>query len=235
MDYDPDCGALLIKKVGRPVHGSAMSWFDLFLSKCREVGFLSAIQRSMITFSATGFPLPGKLDLGGRKSGARVKYPGYALVFIDPEYHLPRPTIILEVGFTESYSDLLIDMRHWLIKSDEINIVILISVEEDTHAQDEVRRATDFDSRLSAIINLFGNSAGKNRNADYESESASGNDISNPGTHRSLFNDYIRSEDWVGELCVHLEVWERGFYGPQKRGERVVRAKAYHWRKHCIT
>lgn len=81
--------------MGRPVHGSAMSWFDLFLSKCREVGFLSAIQRSLITFSATGFPT-------GRKSEARVKYPDYALVFMDPEYHLPRPTIILEVGFTES-------------------------------------------------------------------------------------------------------------------------------------
>lgn len=92
MDYDPDCGALLIKKMGRPVHGSAMSLFDLFLSKCREVGFLSAIQRSMTTFSAIGF-------LIGRKSEARVKCTDYALVFMDPEYHLPRPTIM---GFTES-------------------------------------------------------------------------------------------------------------------------------------
>lgn len=112
--------------------------------------------------------------------------------------------------------------------------MILISIEEDTHERDKVRRATDFHSRLSAIINLFGNSAGKNRNADDESESTSGDDISNLGTHQLPFNNYIRSEDWVGELCVHLEVWERGFYGPQKRGEQVVRAKAYHWGKHCI-
>ena len=67
-----------------------------------------------------------------------MKYPDYALVFIDPAYHLPRPAIILEVGFTESYLDLLIDMQHWLIKSDEINIMILISVKEDTHTRDEV-------------------------------------------------------------------------------------------------
>ena len=112
--------------------------------------------------------------------------------------------------------------------------MILVSVEEDTRARDEVRRATDFYSRLSAIIDLFGNSAGKSRNADDESEPVSGDDISDPGIHRSLFNDYIRSEDWVAELCVHLEVWERGFYGPQERGERVARAKAYHGGKHCI-
>lgn len=66
----------------------------------------------MITFSATSFPLPSKLHLGGQKFEARVKYPNYILVFINPEYHLPRTMIIIEVGFTESHLEPLIDMQH---------------------------------------------------------------------------------------------------------------------------
>ena len=69
--------------------------------------------------------------------------------------------VILETGFTESTKDLHADMQQWLMKDENVQLVILVKIEQDRKALTSYQRSEKFNHRLCDMVNKFGNEKAK--------------------------------------------------------------------------
>lgn len=135
-----------------------------------------------------------------------------------------KPTVIFEVGVSEPYSDLQSDMYQWLTKSSDVQLVVLVDIKED-HKMRKTRWETpECKQRVNELLRDFGNAEGNAKHGRDESVAEDSPDEdarSNEDLYKSI-KQAIEVDDWVGPIEVHVELWETGDQGPQKRGNRIV-------------
>lgn len=126
--------------------------------------------------------------------------------------------MILETGFTESIDDLHSDMRQWLTKDDNVQLVILVKIDQDRKALTSHQQSEKFNDRLHDLINQFGNEKARNSlGIDVNHPSSSGKDA-----YEGIKNT-IEIDDWLGPVTAFLEAWQRwGKNGYRRRGKKVV-------------
>jgi hypothetical protein len=143
----------------------------------------------------------------------------------------PLPSFVFEVGFTESYSDLVSDAAQWLQKSSgEVRLVILVNIEENVQSRRVKQRSSETRKRIRELITEFGNTKAKDReeidhgDSDVESDSELYKDI----------RSKIVVEDWVGPITATLEVRHLVDNTPELRQPPIV-SPYYHFRYSSLT
>ena len=138
-----------------------------------------------------------------KKPQAWTKFPDAAIVFRDQKFD-PLPSVVFEVGFTESYNDLVGDTTQWLQRSGgEVRLVVLVNIKEDIQTRrarqisDEVRR------RVRELIKTFGTAKAKDREGIDHDDS----DVESDAEIYCNIQSAVVVEDWVGPITATLEVW----------------------------
>ncbi|KAE8377304.1 hypothetical protein BDV26DRAFT_281932 [Aspergillus bertholletiae] len=167
--------------------------------------------------------LNGKIKSNSTKCQALNKSPDQAFVFLDPQTYRRYPTVIFEAGFSETYEDLIIDMKRWLLFScGRVQLVILVDINEDKKPLLKQQRSCSFKHRAAKILKDFGNELGKSKHGDILSCICQGDKVSDTSSALSPELDYeiddiIQAEDWVGPITVDLEFWILKGSQPHKR------------------
>lgn len=240
--YYPDKSQLHIIPMGCPLHAAFVDGLvKCFLRKFRDSSFPESLANRLIVS-------PGNESLLGpdrhqpveypteKKDAASVKSPDIAIKYENQDGELDF-TIVVEVGFSESYEDLQSDAEQWLTKQRAaVNLVILVKIDEDKGILKNTRKTLESQIRLEELIMRFGNDKAKSHYAKPAYQS-SNND--SDATMTEPTSDEVRSEvksrlvidDWVGPLSAYLEFWELKDNKAQRRGERfpiLPRSKPIH-------
>lgn len=250
-NYFLDDSRLQIVPMGCPVHEAFFSAFgftlaEYFMSGSASIGcFIKQIRLTgtspeQIAGCSTSLTTP-------KKAPARSKRPNLGLSYVTGRGDDKRATVIFEIGFSESYDDLVNDAYQWLTthKSD-VNLVIIIDIKEDRSAL----QADQCKERIRQLAVNFGNEKGRMRHniEGPDSDDMGDNDhsdntlpdattdvvmqevenddqsMSDTGTE-DLFDDLEKTmnvNDWVGPLTASLEFWELKDGKPHRRGKSFV-------------
>jgi hypothetical protein len=142
-------------------------------------------------------------------------------------------TVAVEVGFIESYRDLVSHAEQLLVKRrGEVNLVILVNVKEDKAMLRDAQKTREFRVRLQNLVAAFGNDEAKlvhsiddddgdsgdsgDCDSDIEMSELSSEDL------KYAIEDRLNVDDWVGPLSADLEFWELKNGICQRRGQRFV-------------
>ncbi|KAF8432175.1 hypothetical protein BGX38DRAFT_1226622 [Terfezia claveryi] len=113
------------------------------------------------------------------------------------------PKIVVEVGLSESYTDLLTDARHWLEQtSDSVQIVFLVKIYENPHDFQQHRHEAQLPTTTSGLA-----------------DQAEFSDKFSGGSYKEQENYFRSSEElcnkYAGNLSGFVEVWR---YSHQEGG-----------------
>lgn len=234
--YDLDRGAMHIRTPAALCNAFSYYMADL-LDDCYFNGIFTREEKKLIKLMQVShiiFPAQISRGLLGTlsnqslsKKEAWFKIPDGMVERFDPSSCQYIPVIAVEVGFSQQYNDLLLDMEQWLCKSNTVNTVILVDIKEL-----EKPRPWKFEGeaheRIKLLLGKYGNAKGKEMNnvddiPDKEDDDDEG-DQSSPDMYDSIRREVRKhTDDWVGELKVTVEVWERGV---KLRG-KLVRIKSH--------
>jgi hypothetical protein len=223
--YDRETHILKVYSMSRPVHSAIFPCLDIFLRTAGKTGFMTEEEGEYIHLSIDSERLAGKLhdpELNTKKLHAWTKFPDAAITFGAIGSAL-LPSVIVEVGFTESYADLRSDALQWLTKSQgRVRLVVLVDIKEDIQSLMARNKSDKTRDRVKALTKRFGNAKAKNRDGiDYSSDETSDDEM-----YENL-RSAIEVEDWVGAIQVKLELWHMANGDPQQRGEQIVRSRFY--------
>ncbi|GAM34881.1 hypothetical protein TCE0_015r02757 [Talaromyces pinophilus] len=230
--YFPDDCRLQIVPMGSPVHSSfclALSYSllhnikaDFFLERLQKRLNIGTIQTSMDDFDDDQ---PAQRP-AQKKAPAVRKNPDSAIIYRSLRGG-QSITVIVEVGFSESYQDLLRDAEQWLLKGNEdVNLVILVDIKEDRVILKKTTSALDSRTRLKKLVAAFGNDEAKrrhNNNGDNDTnDDVSGPTVTklSPKDWKSAVESQLNIDDWVGPLSAFLEFWELKNGRCEIRGQR---------------
>lgn len=130
------------------------------------------------------------------------------------------PSLVCEVGFTESYIDLLEDARQWLEKSDgKVRLVMIVKLEEE-------QKSTII---KSGAINPIkeGDNARQMPEDDEDYEERENQAAEEFGSDPASYEDLrisCKTDDWVGPINGFLELWryDRVSGKMKQDGNRIV-------------
>jgi hypothetical protein len=143
---------------------------------------------------------------GGQYSGSN-KTPDLAVNFEDANGSI-EPKFVLEVGFSETYDDLVQDARMWLEGRNDVSVFVLASLEETPKYRCPVRGLNDEDSEQLGFPG-----ATELKTFDFSLEGEYG-----PATYKGFI--------WVGQIsAAFMEIWKKDpMTGLATRnGSRIVR------------
>jgi hypothetical protein len=167
-----------------PVHESIASTFAEGFYAAKAT--LPAPLRTRIT-AVTNEEFSG---FGGQYSGSN-KTPDLAIKFKNAKGDL-EPKFVLEVGFSETYDDLVRDARMWLEGRNDVSIFVLAKFEETPKYRCPVRHLDDKDFeqlRFPETTEL--------RTSDFNLDDEHG-----PATYKGSM--------WVGRIsAASIEIWKR--------------------------
>ncbi|KAA8892623.1 hypothetical protein FN846DRAFT_915090 [Sphaerosporella brunnea] len=115
------------------------------------------------------------------------------------------PRVVCEIGFSESYDDLVDDAYQWLMKAPDVQLVILVKAEEDSKtlaARQKSRRG-----EIERLVWQFGNRLARSKLKMHpglrEQRKAEDSD-SDTALYRTIA-DHISYSDWIGPLTAYLQ------------------------------
>lgn len=114
--------------------------------------------------------------------------------------------LVLEVGFSQSWADLIRIATRWLEKTGEVRLVLIAKLTEKPTYSNPIRNMTNKELQPLELKSAF-----EIRDGDFELEGEQG-----PVTFRGL--------QWVGSISeCYIETWGKDSFGTAiKLGERVV-------------
>ncbi|KAL4780703.1 hypothetical protein BJX76DRAFT_360616 [Aspergillus varians] len=211
--YDAEHGILKVFAMARPIHDAILPLLARFSAKVpsltgkEDCTTLWTSEQEMFKTSAEG-------DMK-----IWSKYPDGLLMFSENLDADMIPRVAVEVGFAESYADLINDMHQWLqMAQPPAKIAIIIKIEEDTRTLRNNRRSEISQTNRQRLLLEYGDEEALNKH-DVELEGQPRGLVS-PGFISALKSD-IAVADWVGPLSVFLEVWEMGENEPMLREPRI--------------
>jgi hypothetical protein len=162
---------LIVVGMARPLHDSVIRFASQFLTGSILNNFLTFQESEMIQLSTGQQILAGKVGDTKKKAEAWTKFPDASYIFQHPDpTTYDTPTVIFEVGFTESYEDLLSDMRQWITKSQgSVQLVILVNIKEDVKQLKNRKKLRQRISRVRSLLHDYGNAKGIAMHQDTES------------------------------------------------------------------
>lgn len=202
------------------VHDVIAPFVHYSIKKWLESGFLTPEEWSYIQF----MPPSNKKHQGwvSRKSRKRLSWKkesdcgvGFGL---PPDRIITR--VVIEVGFSEPYEDLVDDIRGWLQRSSKLSIAILINIKEDSRALNSLQASEGFYDRASTLLSRYGNSLGQEENGIDMQEPFDDNE-----SDESMYDNIdanIIDTDWVGPLSASVEIWSRTTDGSPNRREGPI-------------
>ncbi|KAF3400427.1 hypothetical protein DPV78_005855 [Talaromyces pinophilus] len=116
-------------------------------------------------------------------------------------------TVVVQVGFSETYQELLSDARQWLGGRYGANLVVIVDVKEDESALLDVRNSRESRDRLRELVGMI--TAFRNDEGARDSDEL-----------RDEIESKLNVDDWIGPLTVLLEKWELKDQVFQRRGPR---------------
>ena len=162
--------------------------------------------------------LAGTIENAGKKRQAWHKIPDCCFAFEDPATGDVLPTVVFEAAFSEKYDDLLGDMRQWLCKTNDVQVVVVVNIEEDHNDKKAHWETEGCKDRVKDLQRRFGNGRSRAKHAPEDS----GDDVESDDDMYKEIRTTLKVEDWVGRLKATIELWERGAQGPKKRGSTTV-------------
>ena len=153
--YDPFRSYLQIK-IPSPLHDAFFFFFfffffsrylSTFLDACEDAHVFSRDQKRAIKVTQTGQTLAGSLKKESAKKEAWNKYPGGLFERRCGQEYIP--VVVVEVGFSQNHRDLLVDMQQWLHKTNSVNAVILLDIDE-VNKPNPKRPQADAEARLQS-------------------------------------------------------------------------------------
>lgn len=153
--------------------------------------------------------------VGGQRVGAfsgayegSKKEPDVLFKYRQQDHHVSY-TAVVEVGLSETYEELMEDVKMWIEGTHDLRTVILIKVEEDPRYQSPTSKLDD--DEIMALVFPH---------------------------HRDLDPSMVVLEDpndsfgplqlndltWVGKMCIFLEIWKRNetTSDAKQQGPRMV-------------
>lgn len=119
-----------------------------------------------VTINSGSVDLYGKLE-GHSQPQEYEKIPDQAYVLTDPQTNMRFRTVIFEAAFSETYDDLIRDMRQWLLHSDgQVQLVVLANIKEDKEALAMQQKSDAFRDRAARLLETFGNCLERTKHAD---------------------------------------------------------------------
>jgi hypothetical protein len=220
--YDLDSSTLKVMSAGNPIH-SALSFsfadmWQIYSAECLYPnGLISLLLPAVRQEMMQRDPVDQTVQ---KKTPGYNKTPDLAIYFKKPRERLL--TVVFEVGFAETYADLLGDAKQWLVrKSDEVNIAVIIDIKEDKQALLKVEMTPESQERLRRLVTEFGNEEARLRDGiDSQPDVDSDNEM-----YRDI-KSIINVDDWVGSLSASLQIWELNGQTPQQRGPTYVCLKS---------
>ncbi|PKX98636.1 uncharacterized protein P174DRAFT_416361 [Aspergillus novofumigatus IBT 16806] len=217
VEYDPDYEVLKVKAMPSPLHNALSECMALSLAKA-NVTVLTPDEIMRILILAKNRHLSRSPTLSpGKKPVAWIKEPDFTICFKELG-HKAVIRVVFEIGFTESYSDLLRDASQWLLRSGgEVKLAIIIKIDEDKRQLHCRQRTEEFTSGLSDLISKYG---------DAESRHCHNIEAKGPVLESSYhlyeaIQSEITASDWVGQISAYLEMWEMNGGRPALRGSRI--------------
>src|SRR5438046_1651411 len=144
--------------MARPVHDSVSRLVDDFLVEAVVTGFITPKERKYISNSNTSVRLARSGFRGNqntKKLQAWTKFPDAVILFGDPDSK-PLPSVVFEVGFTESYTDLVSNAAQWLEKSGgKVRLVVLVNIKEDVQSRRARQRSEEAQRRTRELVTQF--------------------------------------------------------------------------------
>lgn len=226
--YDPDREAVHLKMPSRVRESFNKYLGNKFLDKCVDDELISRVEKSDIYYSQSPVRLPGTISkMSIYKREAWNKFPDGLFEVLDKRLKKFFPKIAVEVGVTQPYEDLLLDVEQWLRKSQSINAVILVNITESNKPNPETLNGPARD-RIRTLIEKFGTGEcrdvhGHEFDTPDDDRSDDGNTtISFPGYYDEI-EERVHAEDWVGYLIMTIEIWTKAGDSLVLRKRVVVR------------
>ncbi|KAE8168366.1 hypothetical protein BDV40DRAFT_251885 [Aspergillus tamarii] len=220
-EYDPEYEILKVKAMGSPLHAALNSCiFRSFITAHRTT--LTADEAKCIVINPLPVLLSRPLNPGeklGEKPAAWTKQPDNLIYFNDIEAEEQFLQIVVEIGFSESYHDLVRDASQWLLRSGgETKVVIIAKIDEDKRQRAIHQKTEQFTCTRDMLVTKYGDAMSQEA---YDVEkTADGIQDSSPALYKAVKSEVIAS-DWVGQISVYLEVWELRDGYPALRGPRI--------------
>jgi len=200
--YDLSTSVLHICPMPTPIHNIIIDFIFHQLNEWVKRGFLTPDIYEHIRFMSPPTKLPKSRYTAQRISWR--KDPDCTLGFgILGSKTIPR--VVIEVGFSQPYDDLVNDVTEWLDRDRRIGAAIFINIDEDTQILRNIQASEGFHSRTQALLDKYGNAAGRNKHG----LSVSDSDCESGQTLYDSIDAEIVETDWVGPLEASLEVWGR--------------------------
>lgn len=117
---------------------------------------------------------------------------------------MPINRVVIEVGFSEAYEDLVDDVCGWLQRSSKLSITILINIKEDLRTLHSTQSSEDFGAQASMLLDRWGNSLGHDVYVEEPFE-----DKESTESMYDSIDASIVDTDWVGPLSASVEIWSR--------------------------
>lgn len=166
---------------------------------------------------------PSQSDLrfgGGEKRAAWLKDPDNMIFFQERAGKEKFLQVVIEVGFSESYHDLVRDAFQWLLRSGgRVNLVIIVKVEEDKLQLNIHQKTEQFKRTRDQLVAKYGDGMSREIYETYDIECTSQD--SSADLYEALGSE-ITASDWVGPISVFLEVWRLRDGEPNLAEPRIV-------------
>ncbi|OGM47375.1 hypothetical protein ABOM_003812 [Aspergillus bombycis] len=177
---------------------------------------------------APSLHLDGKIKGKGTKRQASNKSPDLSFTFWDPRACRRYRTVMFESAFSETYDDLIRDMKQWLLHGrGQVQLVILADCNEDKKQLLNHQKSDSFRACAAKIVKGFGDPRGQSKHYATLSLTAR-NDVHQDqateipsATIKELdydIVDVVRVEDWIGPITADLECWVLKDSKPYRRG-----------------
>ena len=223
-EYDPEYQILKVKVMGSPLHDALNSCIARSLTKAMFT-VLTPDEAQCIWYHPLSALLfrPPETDLrfkGGKKRAAWLKNSDNMIIFQERAAKKKFLQIAIEIGFSESYHDLVRDASQWLLRSGgRVKLVIIVKVDEDKRQLNIHQKTEQFKCTRDQLVTKYGDDMTRDIYETYGIECIPQD---SSAELYEAFGSEIAASGWVGPISVFLEVWRLRDGEPSLTEPRIV-------------
>lgn len=227
ITYDRFTGSLKVYSMApSPLHQAILNCVLRTLHRALRDGIFTHHEADRVSSSNDPVTIKTTPDVPERtKPLAFSKYADANIVFglpLEPQI----PSVVFEVGLSESRDDLRIDVSQWLMHTGNLTrLVVVIDVKEDQKAFTSALKSEETKKRRMALLKQYGDDKALNDNDFSGEEDNDDNSAQVPADQEMVYAaiaDNIFLDDWIGPVSATIELWEKGENGPRLRDGPIV-------------
>lgn len=219
-EYDPEYEILKVKAMVSPLHTALNACISRSINDAchttltREEALCVVTTPQPVRLSRTPEISPG------HKPAAWMKHPDDMIYFDEFGGTEEFLRIVVEIGFSESYDDLVRDASQWLLRSDsQPELVIIAKIDEDKNQLHSHQKTQQFENTRNQLIAKYGDEMSQ---ATHDiGSTAAGIQASSRDLYKAIRSEVVES-DWVGQISAYVELWELRGGQPALREARIV-------------